>query len=49
MALGFPVHAAQITQFNQAEQAELNQQVKQIQTETNLRCIRLSNGKFFCR
>jgi hypothetical protein len=35
MALGLPVHAAQIAQANQVE---LNQQVKPIQTETNLKC-----------
>ena len=45
MALGFPVHAAQVTQVNQADQAELNQQVTPIQTETNLvRCIRVPTG-----
>jgi hypothetical protein len=48
MALGFPVHAAQIAQADKADQAQASPQVKPIQTETNLRCIKLPTGKIYC-
>ncbi|MEG3906132.1 hypothetical protein QUB19_28680 [Microcoleus sp. B4-C5] len=51
MALAFPVHAAQITQVNQADQADqsqVSQQVKPIQTETNMVCIKRL-GRIYCR
>jgi len=50
MALGFPVHAAQVTQVNQADQpdqAKVSQQSGPFQTETNL-CRRLANGRYWC-
>jgi hypothetical protein len=43
MALGFPVHAAQVTQVNQADQAKVSQQDQPIQTETNV-CLRKATG-----
>lgn len=43
MALGFPVNAAQVTQFNQADQAKVSQQDQPIQTETNV-CVRVRTG-----
>jgi hypothetical protein len=46
MALGFPVHAAQVTQVNQADQAKVSQQAEPIQTETNF-CIRRHTG-WYC-
>ena len=48
MALGFPVHAAQVTQVNQADQAKVSQQAEPIQTETNL-CYRIPTRGWFCR
>ena len=42
MALGFPVHAAQVTQVNQADQAKVSQQAEPIQTETNF-CVKIRN------
>ncbi|MCT7951289.1 hypothetical protein NG798_15925 [Ancylothrix sp. C2] len=47
MALSLPVHAAQVTEVNQAGQVEMNQQVKPIQTETAM-CIRTPRG-VLCR
>jgi hypothetical protein len=47
MALGFPVHAAQVTQVNQVDQAKVSQQDGPIQTETNI-CRRLPSG-WYCR
>jgi hypothetical protein len=47
MALGLPVHAAQIAQVNQAEQAKVSQQAGPIQTETNARCV-LIYGRAYC-
>jgi hypothetical protein len=46
MALGLPVHAAQIAQADQADQAEVSQQTEPIQTETNF-CIRV-RGSYQC-
>jgi hypothetical protein len=46
MALGFPVHAAQITQTDQADQVKVSQQAEPIQTETNY-CVRLPRG-YYC-
>lgn len=47
MALGFPVHAAQIAQADQADQAQVSQQAKPIQTETNF-CFRTWRG-YYCQ
>ncbi len=46
MALGFPVHAAQVTQVNQADQAKVSQQDQPIQTETNF-CRKVMN-RYYC-
>ena len=46
MALGLPVHAAQIAQADQADQVKVSQQAEPIQTETNL-CGRI-NGRYYC-
>jgi hypothetical protein len=46
MALGLPVHAAQIAQTDQADQAKVSQQAEPIQTETNF-CLRTPRG-FYC-
>lgn len=46
MALGLPVHAAQIAQADQADQAKVSQQAEPIQTETNV-CIKRSTG-WYC-
>ena len=43
MALGFPVHAAQIAQADQADQVKVSQQAEPIQTETNW-CVRTARG-----
>jgi hypothetical protein len=43
MALGFPVHAAQVTQADQADQAKVSQQAEPIQTETNF-CVKVPLG-----
>lgn len=47
MALGLPVHAAQITQVNQADQVKVSQQAEPIQTETNAVCRRTPQG-YYC-
>lgn len=47
MALGLPVHAAQITQVNQADQAKVSQQDGPIQTETNV-CRKMPSGAYKC-
>ncbi len=46
MALGLPVHAAQIAQADQADQAKVSQQAEPIQTETNF-CRRFPSG-YYC-
>lgn len=48
MALSLPVHAAQVTQANQADQAKVSQQDRPIKTETNLSCY-IVLGRIFCR
>ncbi|MFP4578498.1 MAG: hypothetical protein ACLFT9_23255 [Coleofasciculus sp.] len=45
MALGLPVQAEQI-QVNQADEAEMSQQVEPIQTDTNFMCFRLRWGVY---
>ncbi|MFP4409976.1 hypothetical protein [Coleofasciculus sp.] len=47
MALGLPVHAAQIAQADQADQAKVSQQSEPIQTET-FWCLITPRG-IFCR
>jgi hypothetical protein len=49
MAINLPVNAAQVAQFNgadQADQAKVSQQDQPIQTETNV-CIRRVSG-WYC-
>ncbi|HAG83120.1 MAG TPA: hypothetical protein DCL61_18640 [Cyanobacteria bacterium UBA12227] len=46
MALGLPVHAAQMTQVNQADQAKVSPQAKPIPTEIN-HCI-IRQGMTVC-
>jgi hypothetical protein len=47
MALGFPVHAAQIAQADQAHQAQVSQQAP-IQTETNFNVCRKVGRGYYC-
>lgn len=46
MTLGFPVHAAQIAQADQADQAKVSQQAEPIQTETN--ACKVIAGNYRC-